>query len=108
MPCDFRMYGPEYPEYFVLRNMTPVGPEVGRLGDVALHEMLEDQWGRSYQYVGVCPSAGQAWGNRLDKGEFILPPGIVYRMLVGSGKSHRQRSRFLKWLFALAGRGRTT
>ena len=108
MPCDFRVYGQTYREYFVLRNMKPAGPEIGRLGDVALHDMLEDQWGRHYRYVGVCPSVGGAWGDRLNTGEFILPPGVVYRMLKGAETARRQRSPFLKWLFALGGRRRTT
>ena len=106
MPCDFRVYGQTYREYFVLRNMKPVGPEIGRLGDAVLHEVLEDQWGRHYRYVGVCPSARGAWADRLNPGEFILPPGVVYRMLSGAKTARRERSSFLTWLLALAGRRR--
>jgi hypothetical protein len=108
MPCDFRMYGPAYCEYFVLRDMKPVGPEIGRLGDVALHDVLEDKWGRSYRYVGVCPAVRRAWGDQLNKGEFILPPGVVYRMLDGAEKACSYRSSFLKRLFAFAGLQRAT
>jgi hypothetical protein len=103
MPCDFRVYGQTYREYFVLRNMKPVGPEIGRLGDAALHEVLEDQWGRHYRYVGVCPSARGAWEDRLNPGEFILPPGVVYRMLSGAKTAGGKRSSFLTWIRALAG-----
>jgi hypothetical protein len=105
MPCDFRVYGQTYREYFVLRNMKPVGPEIGRLGEALLHEVLEDQWGRHYRYVGVCASARGAWEDRLNPGEFILPPGVVYRMLSGAKTGRRKRSRFVTWLLALAGRG---
>lgn len=108
MPCDFRVYGHTYREYFVLRNTKLIGPEIGRLGDVPLHEVLEDEWGRSYRYVGVCPSGSSVLPVPLNTGEFILPPGVVYRMLEGAGAVRRGRSSFLKRLFAFAGRQRKT
>ena len=81
MPCDLRVHDRSYQEFFILRNMRPVGPQIGIFGDVPLHEAVRDEWGRIYRYVGVCSVADRTCTGKLGEREFILPPGIIYRML---------------------------
>ena len=81
MPCDFRIYGSPYQEFFILRNMTAIGPEVGKFSGVPFHAEIQDEWGRIYRYVGTSPRKGPNYTAKLGEKEFILPPGIVYRML---------------------------
>jgi hypothetical protein len=40
-----------------------------------------DEYGRYFVYVGLAPRKwnGQYDGNALGPGEFIVPPGLVYR-----------------------------
>jgi hypothetical protein len=80
------MHGHSYQEFFILRNMKPVGPEIGRLGDIPLHEAVEDEWGRTYRYVGIASRVGSKYAVNLGEREFILPPGVVYRMLEQPGR----------------------
>ncbi len=69
-------------EFFVLHDMKPAGPSMGRYADSEIPESIIDMFGRRYVYVGVAP---RTWGGQFDvdalqPGEFILPPGLVYRL----------------------------
>jgi hypothetical protein len=82
MPCDFRTYGGQaYQEFFILRNTRPAGPEIAKFAGVPVHAKVEDEWGRFYQYAGTSSRSGSKYTVTLGEREFILPPGIVYRML---------------------------
>jgi hypothetical protein len=81
MPGDFRIYGHSYQEFLILRNMRPAGPKIGMFGDTPLHEAVEDEWGRIYRYVGICSVVDRKYSDTLSEREFVLPPGIIYRML---------------------------
>lgn len=69
-------------EYFILQDATPSGPHIGGLGDMPIFESVTDYFGKSYSYVGLAPRtwAGEIDVYRLKPGEFILPPGLVYRL----------------------------
>jgi hypothetical protein len=69
-------------EYVLLRHVTPAGPTMGYLGDHAIRARVIDEHGRRFAYAGVAP---RRWNGSLDRdaltpGEFILPPGLVYRI----------------------------
>lgn len=71
-----------YVEPLILRNVTPAGPVIGKYADTPVREIVRDEWGRSYRYAGVtAPNNGSYDPTKLQDGEFVLPPGIIYRML---------------------------
>jgi hypothetical protein len=82
MPCNFRTHSSRHQEFFILRHTTPVGPEIGKFAGISFHAEIEDEWGRIYRYVGTSPRKGPNYIVKLREREFILPPGIIYRMLV--------------------------
>ncbi len=68
--------------YFILNEAEPSGRTIGYLGDVPIAEAVTDCFGKSYVYVGLAP---RTWGGDIDvdalkRGEFILPPNLVYRL----------------------------
>ena len=71
-----------YIEYFLLRNVTAKGPVVGHYEGQDVRQSIVDEWGRRYSFVGI---AAFKWNGEYDcdalkAGEFILPPGLVYRL----------------------------
>jgi hypothetical protein len=82
MPCNFRAYSSPQQEFFILRQTTPVGPEIGTFAGIPFHAEIQDEWGRIYRYAGTSPRKGPDYIVKLREREFILPPGIIYRMLV--------------------------
>jgi len=82
MPCDFRTYSSPYQEFFILRHTRPFGPEIGKFSGIPFHAEIQDEWGRIYRYAGTSPRKGPHYTAKLGDKEFILPPGIIYRMLV--------------------------
>ncbi|MBS0237177.1 MAG: hypothetical protein JSR89_01990 [Proteobacteria bacterium] len=80
MPCDLRIDDNARQEFCILRNMHPVGARIGQFMNGPLYDSIEDEWGRVYRYVGVCPRVGRHYAIVLGKREFIYPPGIIYRM----------------------------
>lgn len=86
MPASFRIYSPIGQDHCVLRQAKPVGPPIGLYRNLPLHEAVQDELGRVYRYVGVCEQRSPSFhcpdqfATHLGDGEFILPPGVVYRM----------------------------
>lgn len=68
-------------EYSVLHNTTPEGPVIGRLDGRDISEFVLDEFGRRFAYSGVAPrlSNGQFDDAALKDGEFIVPPGLIYK-----------------------------
>jgi hypothetical protein len=82
MPHSVYFNGRAYAEPHILRNVTPAGPVIGKYADTPVREIVRDEWGRSYRYAGVTvQNRGSFDPTMLRDGEFILPPGIIYRML---------------------------
>jgi len=68
-------------EYSILPNTEPEGPVIGRLDGRDFSEFVRDEFGRLFVYSGVAPrrSDGQFDQDALQTGEFIVPPGLIYR-----------------------------
>jgi hypothetical protein len=71
-------------EYFIVHDATPRGPRLGRYADHEIAESIVDSFGRRYVYAGIAPRCwnGQFDVDALQPGEFILQPGLVYRLKV--------------------------
>lgn len=83
MPHSVHFSGLDYIEPLILRNVMPAGPVIGKYADTPVRETVRDEWGRSYRYAGITAAKrnGTYDPNVLQDGEFVLPPGIIYRML---------------------------
>lgn len=89
-------------EYSILHGVTPAGRSVGTYAGQDIPETIVDEFGRHFAYVGVAPRKwnGHYDGNALAPGEFIVPPGLVYRYvaagpswwetLFGSASDHKE------------------
>ena len=69
-------------EYFILHDAKPKGPNMGLYGDREIPATVVDGCGRQYGYAGIAP---RKWNGQLDvdalrPGEFILMPGLIYRL----------------------------
>jgi hypothetical protein len=71
----------QFIEYSILYNARPAGPTIGKLDGNAFSEFVADEFGRIFVYRGVAPrlSNGQFDDAALNDGEFIVPPGLIYR-----------------------------
>jgi hypothetical protein len=71
-----------YLEYFLLRNVIAEGPVVGQYEGQDIRKSIVDEWGRRYSFVGIVAfrGDGQYDVDGLKTGEFILAPGLVYRL----------------------------
>ena len=70
-------------EFFILSNVRPEGPVVGRLGDLAIAAQVIGEDGQRYVFEGV---AARRPSGRFDvrtprPGEWIVRPGLVYRQI---------------------------
>jgi hypothetical protein len=70
-------------EYSILRDVTQEGCSMGSYNGQDISESVIDEFGRRFAYVGLAPRKwnGDYDGNALGPGEFIVPPGLVYRYL---------------------------
>jgi hypothetical protein len=68
-------------EYSILHNTVSQGPAIGRLNGREFSEFVIDEFGRLFSYTGVAPrrSNGQFDDAALKDGEFIVPPGLIYK-----------------------------
>jgi hypothetical protein len=73
-------------EFLILVEAKCCGPLVGFFGGHEIYERVEDSFGRVYVYAGVIERIGNGRYNSggLRKYEFILEPGLIYRMQIGS------------------------
>lgn len=76
-------------DYSILLNTEPEGPVIGRLDGRDFSEFVRDEYGRLFVYSGVAPRRidGQFDQDALKTGEFIVPPGLIYRY---RGKARRR------------------
>lgn len=60
----------------------PLGPIIGHLAGVGFAETVGDAFGRRFTYQGVMPRGpgGDFDLESLRRGEFIVPPGLLYRL----------------------------
>jgi hypothetical protein len=77
--------------YCLLHEVAPVGRTIGRFADRDISEVVRDQFGREYLYVGLAgrTARGDLDPDALAPGEFILAPGLVYRVLPAERRSWR-------------------
>jgi hypothetical protein len=68
-------------EFCILHNTRPEGAVIGRLDDREFSEFVLDEFGRIFVYSGIAPrlSNGRFDDAALKTGEFIVPPGLIYR-----------------------------
>ena len=81
MPFPGSVHPPSI-EYFMVHDARPVGPSMGRYADKDISSWIIDASGRRYAYAGVAPRKwnGQFDVDALRSGEFILLPGLIYRL----------------------------
>ena len=82
-------------DYYLIVDPRPEGPVVGVFADLPISESILDCFGRSYIYAGAAPRRrdGRYDIDVLKPGEFILEPGLVYRL--GETKSRSAGSKSL-------------
>ncbi len=78
-------------EYSMMVEPRPSGPTIGLYRGLPIAERVVDQFGRRFLYVGL---ASRRRDGRFDvaslrAGEFIVEPGLVYR-LEGNERASRK------------------
>ncbi len=69
-------------DYSILHNVKPTGPSIGFYAGRPIPESIIDEFGRRFVYAGIAPRRwnGQFDGDALGPGEFIVQPGLTYRI----------------------------
>ncbi len=69
-------------EYFMLHDARPAGQSVGLYANREIPASVIDDFGRQYVFAGIAPRRrnGDFDVDALRTGEFILKPGLVYRL----------------------------
>lgn len=69
-------------EYLILHDARPTGPNIGLYADREIPASVVDGFGRQYVYAGIAPRKcnEQLDVDALQPGEFILMPGLIYRL----------------------------
>ena len=86
-------------ECLILNDVTGQGPVIGYCLGRPIHDRVADHWRRVYTYAGVIARHrhGRYDPARLAPFEFILEPGIVYRMQISEQERHPLRSTLARW-----------
>ncbi|MBS0252421.1 MAG: hypothetical protein JSR78_15290 [Proteobacteria bacterium] len=86
-------------ECLILHGVTAQGPVIGYYLGREIHDRVEDRWRRVYIYVGVIERQrlGRYDPARLGPFEFILEPGLVYRMQIPERKGRPLRNTVSWW-----------
>jgi hypothetical protein len=76
---------PRPAEYSMVVEPHPAGPTIGVFRGLPIAERVVDQFGRPFAYVGVARRRrdGQFDVASLKPGEFVVEPGITYRLESG-------------------------
>jgi hypothetical protein len=71
----------------MLRHARPIGPPMGFYAGQEIPASVADEFGRRFVYAGVAPRKpnGTFDVDALATGEFIVPPGLIYRWVRGKG-----------------------
>lgn len=72
-----------YPlEYYLLHGVRPDGPTVGHYSGKPVADVVIDAYERRYVFTGLAPrrNDGRYDLGKLRDGEFLLEPGLVYRL----------------------------
>jgi hypothetical protein len=71
------------PEYHMIVDPRPAGPAIGVYAERPFSASVADSFGRRFAYAGVAPrrSNGQYDLGALRAGEFIMEPGLLYRIV---------------------------
>ena len=71
------------PEFHLVINPRPVGPAIGVYAEHPFSESVADYFGRHFVFAGVAPrrSNGQYDLAAMRDGEFIVEPGLLYRII---------------------------
>lgn len=69
-------------DYSLLIDVKPTGPSVGYYSDRPIPSSIVDTFGRRLVFAGIAP---RKWNGRynvdaLKPGEFIVEPGLIYRV----------------------------
>ena len=82
MPGTLELIQPRPIEYSMLFNARPSGRSMGYYMDRPISEWVIDEFGRRLDYAGIAPRRwhGQFDGDALRPGEFIVQPGLIYRL----------------------------
>lgn len=74
--------GRRLPAFFTLHDVTPAGHVIGNYRGHDIHRNIIDTWSRRCSFIGVAPAGPQDGYDFevLQSGEFILPPGLIYRL----------------------------
>lgn len=69
-------------EYSLVYDATGVGPKIGEYAGVPIYESIVDGYGQHYSFVGAASRYADGTLNAevLKLGEFILRPGLIYRL----------------------------
>jgi hypothetical protein len=69
-------------QYFILREVNSHGSVIGYFNNVPICARVSDRWNRQYSYAGItAPNTTGGYDRKqLRPCEFILKPGIIYRM----------------------------
>jgi hypothetical protein len=69
-------------DYYILHDAVPAGSVIGLYAGREIRACVIDDLGRRYVYAGIAPrlSNDQFDTRALRDGEFILQPGLVYRL----------------------------
>ena len=79
-------------EYLVLPRTSDIGPTIGYIGARPIAERVLDQWGQRYVYCGLAPRlpSGAINLKLIRLGEWIVEPGLLYRLDSQIGTGHLQ------------------
>lgn len=93
-----RLHSHAVDECLILHDVTAQGPVIGYYLGHPIHDRIADHWRRTYSYAGIIERHryGRYDPARLGPFEFILEPGIVYRMQIPERKGHLLR-KTLRW-----------
>jgi hypothetical protein len=69
-------------EYSFIQDPRPIGPPIGSYGGKDFAEFVRDAFGRVFVYSGIASRRrdGRLIAEDLRTGEFIILPGLVYRL----------------------------
>lgn len=96
-----------YSDYFLLVKPRPAGARIGSYSGDPIPAAVVDEFGRRYVYVGLAPRRldGGYDTAALGPGEWIVPPGLVYRCEQRSPAQGGRRFALLSWLGGLGRAG---